>query len=243
MIILSREGRTMPACNLLLMVLGLFLGMVVAAPAVTIQTPISYEHKEANLYQIITAWGFPVDNDALQQATPLESLPPGAYSLNTYAGYSNTSQYLGTYSLEATAPDRHGQPPAGSLSLHISRKSGNWDADITFSESSDFGFFDDIKKTTTLLTTQNQNSTLNPYRQSSGLIFDLGEIDPQYAGRYIIAFENGRRHNPYKDLAYNDLVMQVARVPLPGTLPLVAGGLLGLWMIGRRTHPAGTWLA
>jgi hypothetical protein len=231
----------MPACNLLLMVLGLFLGMVAAAPAVTIQTPISYEHKEANLYQIITAWGFPVDNDALQQATPLESLPAGVYSLKTYASYSNTSQYLGTYPLEATAPDRRDQPPAGSLSLPIPRKSGNWDGDITFSETSDFGFFDDIKKTTTLLTTQNQNSTLNLYRQSSGLIFDLGEIDPQYAGHYIIAFENGRRHNPYKDLAYHDLVMQVARVPLPGTLPLVAGGLLGLWMIGRRAYPAGTW--
>jgi hypothetical protein len=230
----------MPVCNLLLMVLGLFLGMVVAAPAVTIQTPIRYEHKEANLYQIITAWGFPVDNDALQQATPLESLPAGTYSLKTYVSYSNTSQYLGTYPLEATAPDRRDQPPAGSLSLLIPRKSGNWDGDIIFSEASDFGFFDDIKKTTILLTTQNQNSTLNPYRQSSGLIFDLGEIDPQYAGRYIIAFENGRRHNPYQDLAYNDLVMQVARVPLPGTLPLVAGGLLGLWMIGRRTYPAGT---
>lgn len=231
----------MPACNLLLMVLLFFLGMVVAAPAVTIQTPIRYEHKEANLYQIITAWGFPVDNDTLQQTTPLEGLPAGAYSLETYASYSHTSQYMGTYPLEATAPDRRDQPPAGgSLSLFIPKKSGNWDGDINFSETSDFGFFDDIKKTTILLTTQNQNSSLNPYCQSSGLIFDLGEINPQYSGHYIVAFENGREHNPYKDLAYNDLVMQVARVPLPGTLPLVAGGLLGLWMIGRRTSPAGT---
>ncbi len=230
----------MTACNLLLIVLWFFLEMVATAPAVTIQTPIRYEHKEANLYQIITAWGFPVDNATLQQATPLESLPSGAYSLNTYVSYSNTSQYLGTYPLEATPPGHRAQPPTGNFSLLIPKKSGNWEGGLIFSEPADFGFFDDIKQNTILLTTQNQNSTLNPYRQSSGLIFDLSEINPQYSGNYIIAFENGRPHHPYKDLAYNDLVMQIARVPLPGTLPLLGGGLLGVWLIRRRGKPLAT---
>jgi hypothetical protein len=230
----------MPACNLLFMVLWFFLGMVAAAPAVTIETPTRYEHKEANLYQIITAWGFAVDNSALKQATPLESLPPGTYSLNTYVSYSNKSQYLGTYSLEAAPLDSCNQPPDGSLSLLIPKKSGNREVGLIFSETADFGFFDEINQTTILLTTQNSNSALNPYYQSSGLIFDLGEINPQYSGHYIIAFENGGRHNPYKDLAYNDLVIQVALVPLPGTLPLLVGGLLGLWMLRRRVNPPDT---
>jgi hypothetical protein len=222
----------MPVSNLLSMVLVLFLGMVVAAPAVTIQTPIKFERQEANLYQIITAWGFPVDNDALQHATPLESLPAGAYWIENYASYSSMSQLMGIYPLETAPPGRSDQPPAGSIPLLMSKESGYWECGITFSEASDFGFFDDTKKTTILLTTQNQNSALKPYRQSSGLIFDLGEINPQYSGCYIIAFEDGRKHHPYKDLVYNDLVMQVALVPLPGTLPLMGGGLLCLWMIG-----------
>jgi hypothetical protein len=230
----------MPACKLLLMVLFLYLGMAATAPAVTIETPIRYDHKEANLYQIITAWGFAVDNDALQQATPLESLPAGAYWLITHASYANTPQYVGTYPLEAAPLDYRGQPAAGSLSLVIPRKSGNWEGSLIFSETADFAFFDDIDKTGIFLTTQNQNSTLNPYRQSSGLIFDLGEINPQYAGHYIIAFDNGGQHNPYKDLVYNDFVMHVARAPLPGTLPLLGGGLLGLWLLRRRSSPADT---
>jgi hypothetical protein len=229
----------MPACNLLLMVLWFFLGMVAAAPAVTIETPIRYEHKEANLYQILTAWGLAVDNNALQQAIPLESLPPGTYALNTYVSYANKSQYLGTYPLGAAPLDGPNQPADGSLSVLIPKKSGNREVGLIFSETSDFGFFDEISKTTILLTTQNPNSALDSYYQASGLIFDLGEINPQYAGHYIIAFANGGKRNPDKDLAYNDLVIQVTRVPLPGSLPLLAGGLLGFWMLRRHGKPAG----
>ena len=67
--------------NLLLMVLVLLLGMAVAAPAVTIHAPWKAGPHEANLYQILAAWGFPVDNNTLQHATPLESLPAGTYSI------------------------------------------------------------------------------------------------------------------------------------------------------------------
>jgi hypothetical protein len=226
----------MPACKLLLMVLFLCLGMAATAPAVTIQTPTRYEHKEANLYQIITAWGFAVDNGALKQATPLESLPAGAYSLSTYASYANTSQYVGTYPLAAAPLDRQNQPPEGGLSLLIPKKAGNREVGLIFSETSDFGFFAEINQVAILLTTPNPNSALKPDYQLSGLIFDLGEIDPQYFGHYIIAFENGRRRH----LAHNDLVLQVSRVPLPGSLPLLAGGLLGLWLFRRRSRPADT---
>jgi hypothetical protein len=215
---------------LLLVVLILLLAMAVAAPAVPIQTQGNSGQQKENLYQIITAWGFAVDNEALQDATPLESLPAGYYSIEHYARYSGKSQCLGIYPLAITLPGRDDQAPADGLLLLNSKKSGNWECDLTFSEMSDFGFFDDTQKTTILLTTQNQNSASDPYHQSSGLIFDLGEINPLYAGQYIIAFEDGGKCNPFGDLDYNDLVVHVKSLPLPGTLPLVGGGLLGLWI-------------
>jgi hypothetical protein len=218
--------------KLLAQVLVLLLGMAVAAPAVTIQTSWWPYHSDENLYQIITAWGFPVDNDALQGATPLESLPAGHYSIDHYAQYPGNSESLGIYPLAITPPGRHDPPPAGAISLLTPEQSGDWTCDITFSATSDFGFFDDTLWNNLLLTTQNQNSAAGPYYQSSGLIFDLGEINPLYGGHYIIAFEEGRRSNPYGDLDYNDLVVCVNLVPLPGTLPLMGGGLLFLWMIG-----------
>jgi len=213
-------------------VLVLLLGMAVAAPAVTIHTPWRPCHRDENLYQIITAWGFPVDNDALQRATPLESLPAGHYSIDHYAQYTGKSELLGIYPLAITPPGRCNPPPAGAIPLLRPKRLGDWACDITFSATSDFGFFDDTKKKHIFLTTQNQNSFACPYYQSSGLIFDLGEINPLYGGHYIIAFEKGRRCNPYGDLDYNDLVVCVNLVPLPGTLLLMGGGLFFLWMIG-----------
>jgi hypothetical protein len=218
--------------NLLPLVLALLLGMAVAAPAVTIQTPWRSDHKEESLYQIITAWGFPVDNDALQRATSLESLPAGHYAIDHYAQYTGKSELLGIYPLAMTPPDRGDPPPAGAIPLLVPKKSGDWTCDLTFSASSDFGFFDDIQRKDTFLTTQNQNSAASPYYQSSGLIFDLGEINPLYGGHYIIAFEEGRNRDPFGDLDYHDLVVHVELVPLPGTLPLMGGGLLFLWMVG-----------
>jgi hypothetical protein len=218
--------------KLLALVLVLLLGMAVAAPAVTIHTPWRPGHRDAHLYQIITAWGFPLDNEALQRATPLESLPAGHYSIDHYAQYTGKSELLGIYPLAITPPGRGNPPPAGAIPLLMPKRLGDWACDITFSTTSDFGFFDDTKRKHIFLTTQNQNSFACPYYQSSGLIFDLGEINPLYGGHYIIAFEEGRRSNPYGDLDYNDLVVCVNLVPLPGTLPLMGGGLLFLWMIG-----------
>jgi hypothetical protein len=218
--------------NLLPLVLVLLLGMAVAAPAVTIQTPWRSGHKAENLYQIITAWGFPVDNDALQHATPLESLPAGYYSIDHYAQNTGESGLLGIYPLATTPPGRGDPPPAGAIPLLMPKHSGDWACNITFSASSEFGFFDDTKRKNIFLTTQNQNSAASPYYQSSGLIFDLGEINPLYGGHYLIAFEEGRNRHPFGDLDYNDLVIGVNLVPLPGTLPLMGGGLFFLWMIG-----------
>ena len=71
--------------NLLLMVLVLVLATAVAAPAITLHTPWEFGPQEENLAQIIRAWGFSVDNNALRHAMPLESLPPGDYSIDHYA--------------------------------------------------------------------------------------------------------------------------------------------------------------
>jgi hypothetical protein len=228
--------------NLLLIVLVLLLGMAVAVPAVTIQTPWKSGPKEENLYHIITAWGFPVDNETLQHATPLESLPAGAYVIKNYARDRGKSQLLGIYPWAMTPPGRGDQPPADGIHLLNPKESENWECDVAFTAISDFGFFDATQKTTSLLTTQNQNSAFSPYHQSSGLIFDLGEINKLYSGQYIIAFEEGRNRHPFGDLDYNDLVIHVEAMPLPGTLPLVGGGLLGLLILRfcqRRFASAG----
>jgi hypothetical protein len=234
--------------NLLFMVLVLLLGMAVAAPAVTIHTPWEFGPKEANLSQILSAWGFPMDNNALRHATPLESLSAGAYSINHYAINPGKSQPWGMDPPFITLPGRGHQPPADGIRLLIPKKSGSWECDLAFTETSDFGFFEATKRKTILLTTHNQNSATRPYHQSSGLIFDLGEINPLYGGQYIIAFEEGRNRHRFGRLDYNDLVIHVQRlddgnhVPLPGTLPLVGSGLLGLmtlWCYRRRLASAG----
>jgi hypothetical protein len=234
--------------KLLFMVLVLLLGMAVAAPAVTIHSPWQARPHEANLYQILAAWGFPVDNDTLQYATPLESLPAGTYSIGHYALDLDKPQPQGNYHWPLTPPRRNDQPPADGIQLLIPKKPGTGECNITFTETSDFGFFEATQKQTILLTTQDQNSASSHYHRSSGLIFDLGEINPLYTGQYLIAFEAGRNRHHLGSLNGNSLVIQVHRlddvshVPLPGTLPLVGSGLLCLairWLYRRGFASAG----
>ena len=219
--------------NLLLMVLVLLLGMSVAAPAVTIHTP-EFGQKEENLSQIISAWGFPIDINTLRHATPLESLPAGSYSISHYAIDLGKLQIYHS----ALGPQGRGhQPPADGIQWLLPRKAVSRECDLSFTETSDFVFFEATERKTILLTIQNQNSASSHYHRSSGLIFDLGEIDPLYYGQYIIAFEEGRNRHPFGRLDYNDLLVHVSRldadnqVPLPGTLPLVGGGLLCLMIL------------
>jgi hypothetical protein len=227
--------------KLLLMVLILLLGMAVAAPAVTIHSPLKAGLNQANLYQILASWGVSVDNHTLQPADLLESLPAGTYSLSYYALDLDKLRVRGMYHWTPEHPWRNDLPPADGSQWFILKKPGNEADDITFTETSDFGFYGTTKQKTILLTTQDPNSASSHHHWSNGLIFDLGEIDPLYAGHYLIAFEAKGNHHQLWSLDGNFLVIQVqrldnvSRVPLPGTLPLVGGGLLCL-VIFRRYH-------
>jgi hypothetical protein len=234
--------------KLLLIVMVLMLGTAVAAPAVTIQTPYGSGHEESNLSQIISAWGFSVDSNTLQSATPLESLSAGTYSISHYAIDLGKPQPQGTYPSTIGLQGRGHQPPADGIQLFIPNTPGNWECDMTFSEASDFCFFEATKKKTIFLTTQNQNSASSHYHRSSELIFDLGDINPLYAGQYLIAFEAGRNRHHFRQLDYSDLIIHVQRLdngnqaPLPGTLPLVGGALFSLIILKcyrRRFASAG----
>jgi hypothetical protein len=223
--------------NLLLMVLVLVLATAAAAPAITLHTPWEFGPQEENLAQIIRAWGFSVDNNALRHAMPLESLPPGDYSINHYAVDPGTSRPRGMHPPVITLPGRSHQPPADGIRLLIPNKSGSWEGDLAFTETSDFGFSEAVNRKTILLTTQNHPSAAKPFHQPGGLIFDLGEINPLYDGQYIIVFEEGHHHRSLCSLDYNDLVVHLNRLnqgdpaPLPGTLPLLAGGLFSLLIL------------
>ncbi len=126
--------------NLLLMVLVLVLATAVVAPAITLHTPWEFGPNEENLAQIIRAWGLPVDDSALRRAIPLDSLPPGAYSIDHYALGPGQSRPWEIHPLVITLPGRGHQPPAEGIRLLIPKQSGPWTGDLTFTETSDFGF-------------------------------------------------------------------------------------------------------
>ena len=80
--------------------------------------------------------------------------------MNYYALDLDKPRPQDSYYWTPKPPGRNDQPPADGSQLLIPKNPGNWEADITFTETSDFGFFAATKKKTILLTTQNK--TLPP---------------------------------------------------------------------------------
>jgi hypothetical protein len=171
---------------------------------------------EANLWDIINGWTtLTLSQNDLQNATVLETLPDGSYTLLNWAKASAFSQTLDV-------------PSQNLLNLPTSPTNQSGFSGTTFIEPASFGF-SDTPDGLAAKTTQNQNGVGN---QSSGFIFDLGQFDAAYAGQYIVAFEDGSDSQPYGDSDYNDMVAQV--VPVPPSVLLLSSGLLGLVAWRRR---------
>ncbi len=220
--------------KLLIVALTVLLGTAAAASAISLHAPRRSGQPEQDLYPLIQAWGLTIDLDDLKHATPLETLPGGAYVIAHYASDLNMVQLMGVYSPRAPIT-RGTRSPNDATVLLTAWQSGNWTCNLAFSETSTFAFFDVIKKPASLMTTEKQNSAPG-HHHACGSIYDLGEINPLYAGQYIIAFENDRIRRADGNPNYG-LVVHVSSAPLPATLPLVASGLLGLLIFRwRRKH-------
>ncbi len=227
--------------KILLMVLVVLLGMAGAASAITIHSPWGVEHHEANLYQNHAAWGFPADNHPFHPATPLDNLSADTFSLHHYALNLGEPRPRDSYHWAPRFPERNDRFHADGFPWFAPKHSRNWGWDRTFSPASHFGFFEASR----FLNTQDHNPASSPHHWANSSIFDLSELNLLYLGQYLIVFEPQGNHLNFRWLDGNFLaVVQVFRldnvspspVPLPGTLPLLGGGLacLGILRSYRR---------
>jgi hypothetical protein len=229
--------------KLLFMVLVLLLGTAVAASAVTIHSPWGVGHHEENLYQDHGAWDFSADNHPSRHAPPLESLSADTFSIHHYALNLGEPRHRGMHHWPQWIPERHHRFHDDGFHRFAPEHSRNWGWDRTFREASHFGFFEAFR----FLATRDHDSAPSHHHWANGSISDLGELNLLYLGQYLIAFEPGNHLN-FRGLDGNFLVVQVYRldnassVPLPGTLPLLAGGLACLGILRsykRRFTSAG----
>jgi hypothetical protein len=221
--------------KLFLMVLIVLLGMVVAAPAITLHSPWQAGPNEANLYQDHGAWGSPADNHSFQYTTPWENLLADRYSIHHFALNLGEPRPWGMHHWARWIPERHDRSHDHGLHWLTREKSRHWEWHRTFSEAPDFGRFEATRERHTFPTIPNHSSAFRHHHWDNDVSFDLDEFNLLYIGQYLIAFEpGGNLHNFWSLLEGNFLMIQVYRlddaspVPLPGTLPLVGGGLLGL---------------
>ena len=234
--------------KLFLMILAVLLGMAVAAPAITLHSPCTAGPHEADLYQNHAAWGFSTDNHPSRHATPWESLSADTFSMHHYALNLRGPRSRGMHHWPQWIPERHFRSHDHGFHWFTPRQSRNWGWDRTSREASHFGFFEAFQPRHTFLNTPHHNSPPSHHHWADSLISALGELNPLYVGEYLITFEPGGNNFNFGCLGGNFLVVKVYRldnaspVPLPGTLPLLGGGLAGLGILRsyrRRSTSAG----
>lgn len=202
------------------------LALALAAQAVTILDP---DNGEKNLYEIVahpafgSLTGFGDSSQKFADSYPIvQTLPANVtYNLKAYAKYSSITQDPGTYNPATNVFLSNSLTGSPITTVGISP------ANITFQETSPFGFFDRLNGGPNLVFAND-----NPNQGGgNGVIF---QISPTH---WIVAFEDGGLGSVLGDEDYNDLVLNVTAVPLPPSSLLLGSGLLGLafWRRFRKS--------
>jgi hypothetical protein len=205
--------------------LALLLGLTAVAQATIINGSGDTEANSA-LWQIISSWGHSVNQNDLQNATLLTTIPAGAYKVTDYAGYAGFRQQVGDFDSTGSVPAK--TPNTALITVAENFRSNVTGVNIPFSQSNAIAFYDYPDGINYNVITTNGISNIG-----AGLIFNLS----QFGGSgYAIAFEDGNSSG-LGDKDYNDFVCKVT-APIPGNLLLLGSGILGMMGIGIRRKPS-----
>jgi hypothetical protein len=159
----------------------------------------------------------------LNALTQYSTITSGAYEVVSVASFAGYTQAGGFYDASTTPPGTglvNTPPPSFSIlpvALPFSQLSGN------------IAFYNTPDSYSGLISTDSLKTTAS---YGAGLILQIG------TGDYIVAFEDGNSgsgsYEVLGDSDFNDLVLHVKAVPLPGAVLLLGAGMVRLAAYARR---------
>jgi hypothetical protein len=216
------------------------LGLALAAQAVTINDP---NNGEMHLYQIVAdaafggLTGFSSSQDfadafPIVQTLPANGFGPGSipYKMNAFAKFAAYTQDPGVYNSSGTTFlsffSTDFPLTANGIFTNLDK--------INLRSAKPFAFVDGLNRSANtydyLIYTE---PAMNQGGLENGVILQIG------AGHWIVAFEDGKGAGSLGDQDYNDLVINVSRIPVPPSALLFSSGLLGLGLAGWRRRLLG----